>query len=221
MQSSSATLQDLQNPKLDILPIQDRYKFEPIFDLSGDISIFAYEVLSNKQHHDWLIHDKGTIENIASLHRNIEGRIWINLSTDSILAISDKAIERATQSSPQFVIEWIEDRCNSNILYQAAEKLKFWRDQYAIKVALDDMGKGQDALERFLSIHPDYAKIDGSLIHKARQSNCHLRAIKWLCQWCENEGVPTVWEWIESAQDLDTAIRCNARYGQGFFFNSI
>lgn len=220
MITANAVLQDSENSHQAILATQDGYKFEAIYNIAGDASIFAYEVLASQHQSDWLSHDLRTVENISSLHRNIEGKIWINLSTESIVSIDDAAIEQAALDSPQFVIEWVEDRCKSEILYAAAEKLKFWRDQFSIKVALDDMGKGQDALERFLAIKPDYAKIDGSLIHKARHSNSHLRAIQWLCQWCNNEGVPTVWEWIENKQDLATALSCNAKYGQGFFFNN-
>ncbi|MFL9611141.1 EAL domain-containing protein [Methylobacillus sp. Pita2] len=202
-------------------PSEDRYKYESIHDLVNPGSTVGFEILSTRQYDHWLHHDLSTIHNIGQIAAGLEGIVSINISSESILMISDEMMYRASKNKPGLVIEWIEAGCTARKVQEAAARLRSWKSNFDIRLSIDDMGKGQDGLERFLLTNPDIAKIDGSIIHGARESASYQRVFKMLCQLCRDEDVPTVAEWIETSADLDLAIDCGARYGQGFLFREL
>jgi EAL domain-containing protein (putative c-di-GMP-specific phosphodiesterase class I) len=201
--------------------IRGRYKFERICSLSGSNDIIGYEILSCEQYQDWSIQDISTIKQIGLLSANLIGSVSINLSSDSILKMPDSLIESAAKARPNLIIEWVEDRCPSSHVNKAAEKLGDWRERFGIRISIDDMGRGQDGVERFLAVIPDFAKIEGSILHGARKNKSFKRAISYLCGWCAEENVPTIAEWIETEYDMELALSCGATLGQGYYFEAI
>lgn len=201
--------------------LQDSYKFEPILKLS-DSTVYGYELLALNKPKSWLVHDLRTIATLGMINRaspmHVQNEIIsVNLTAESIMTITDTQIEQAARSRPKLVIEWVELKDDSQIIVEVGKKLERWREQFGIKIAIDDMGKGQDATERFLAVTPDLAKFDGALLHEARTSEKHFRAIKWMAKWCKDEGVPVVMEWIETERDLEIAKECGGDYGQGYY----
>lgn len=197
------------------------YKFEPILNLS-DSSVYGYELLAMKKPDDWLAHDIRTISMLGMINRaspaHVQNEIIsVNLTAESIMAITDEQISQAVQNRPRLIIEWVEIKDDSQIIIEVGKKLEGWRERYGVKIAIDDMGRGQDATERFLAVTPDLAKFDGALLHDARTSNRHFRAIQWMAKWCKDEGVPVIMEWIETERDLEIAIECGGDYGQGYY----
>lgn len=201
--------------------IQGSYKFEPILNLA-DSSVYGFELLAMKKPENWLDHDLRTIAMLGMINRGSpahvqEEIISVNLTAESIMTLLDTQIEQAVRNRPNLVIEWVEIKDDSQTIIEVGRKLERWREQFGIKIAIDDMGKGQDATERFLAVTPDLAKFDGLLLHEARDSDKHFRAIKWMAKWCRDEGVPVVMEWIETERDLEIAIECGGDYGQGYY----
>lgn len=194
------------------------YKFESIHCLQDVTRKVGFEILSKYQMENWLNYDLTTIHHIGNIAADLEGIVSINISSESIIQISDEMIYKASLDKPKLVIEWVETGSSSKKVTEAAARLKSWKSYFDIRVSIDDIGKGQDGIERFLLTIPDFAKIDGSILHGARHSLSHFRALNHLCQWFEEENVPTVVEWIETREDLELARACGAVYGQGYLF---
>lgn len=197
------------------------YKFEQICDLGAGHALHGYEILSRDQRILWTERDKQTLLLLPSLKAHVAGNISVNLSTESILTLPNKVIESAALEIPGLIIEWVETRASDAKMVTAANLMKGWREQFGVRISLDDMGKGQDCFERFLMIKPDFAKLDGSILHGARNNKSHRNALKTLCGWCESEDVPTIIEWIESDIDLDIALNAGGIYGQGYYFEGL
>lgn len=201
--------------------LEGSYKFEPILNLH-DSSVYGHELLAMQKPDSWLVHDLRTISKLGLISRASPAHVQsecisVNLTAESILHIDNEMMAQACRNRPNLIIEWVEIKDDSNIIKDVGRKLEEWRKEFGILIAIDDMGKGQDAIERFLAVTPDLAKIDGKLLHEARDSVRHYRAIKWITKWCRDEGVPVVMEWIESPRDLEIAIECGGDYGQGYY----
>lgn len=195
------------------------YKFEAICSLGESIQIQGYEILSSSQHTLWMERDRDTMRKIASISNGLSGNISVNLSTESIIKMPESVMVQATRVLPGMVVEWVESRSSDENVKKASLTLARWRNDLGIRIALDDMGKGQDCFERFLKVKPDFAKMDGTLLHGARHDRTYRNALKVLCDWCLAEGVPTIIEWIETPEDMHIAIDSGAVMGQGYFFD--
>jgi len=201
--------------------LQGSYKFEPILNLANS-SVYGFELLAMNKPKNWLTHDLRTIAMLGMINRASPSHVQdeiisVNLTAESIMTITDAQIEQAARNRPKLVIEWVEIKDDSQTIIEVGRKLERWREQFDIKIAIDDMGKGQDAIERFLAVTPDLAKFDGLLLHEARVSDKHYRAIQWMSKWCRDEGVPIVMEWIENERDFEIAVECGCNYGQGYY----
>ena len=202
----------------DIVSISRLYKFERICTLEESPKLTGYEILSASRHHDWVAIDRRTLTDIGKIDTNLIGNVSLNLCSDSIINLEDSVVQKAALARPGLILEWVENACTQRDLKLAAQALKRWRKDFGIRISIDDIGKGQDGTERFLAVIPDFAKIEGTLLHHARHSPQHRRVIKHLCEWCRGENVPTVIEWVESFTDLQIAIDCGGVYGQGYHF---
>lgn len=119
---------------------------------------------------------------------------------------------------PQLVIEWTEQHGSPAQIAQAGRLLRQWRSRYGIHLAVDDVGSGQDAIERLLVSRPDFAKIDGHLLHKARHDDWYADMLRHLCQWMDRHAISVIGEWLETDQDLAVARNAGIRIGQGRYF---
>lgn len=203
------------------MPILKKYKLESIRSLFGLDEVHCFEVLSAVTPPNWAEHDLNTIKEIDLIFRKFQSSLSINLTTQSIMLLDDSNIQAASAICPSLILEWVESRDTESLLSKAAAKLNKWREMYGVKISLDDMGKGQDCIERFLLVKPDYAKIEGTLLHGARHDHSHQNALRFLCSWCKSEDVPTVIEWIETEQDLQIARDVGGTYGQGRYLEEM
>lgn len=204
--------------KLDVV---SHYKFEKICELSHPNTVAGFEILSKTQQLSWPAFDRQTLGLIGHLDQGLAGHVSINLSAASIINTQDSLIQRAAEARPGLVIEWVESFCSEKDFKLVAESLSRWKRDFGIMVSIDDIGKGQDGVERLLAVQADFAKIDGAILHAARTSPKHRGAMKFLCQWCKEENVPTVIEWVETGEDMRIAQDCGGIFGQGYYFEGI
>lgn len=200
---------------------KELYKMENIVSLkkkNGGFEFHGAELLSVSRHENWSEFDQRTVCSINNILDIGSSSLFINLTSESIMSIENEEIERASENK-KLVIEWTEKTHSPEMVRLSAKKLVSWRNNFNIKIALDDVGAGQDGMERFLLTIPDYCKVDGNLLHKARHCARHRRAIKHFTRWARSEGSALVIEWIENEEDLKFAKECKAEFGQGFYFN--
>lgn len=148
-----------------------------------------------------------------------QGPVWVavNVGTRDLV---DPDRLRAVQAMARWpvVFEWTETMASRAQIERAGAVLQDLRAEHKVAISIDDMGSGQDGLQRFLAARADFVKIDGALLHRARSDARSARIIKWIVKMCHNEGVKTIVEWIETDRDLDLAIATGAQCGQGYLW---
>ncbi|HKY31237.1 MAG TPA: GGDEF domain-containing phosphodiesterase [Candidatus Polarisedimenticolia bacterium] len=86
------------------------------------------------------------------------------------------------------------------------------------KMSIDDVGKGSSSLESLSEVHPDFIKVDGSLVRGIERNLIKQELLRSLCQVARAMGAHVVAEGIETRDELEAVRRCGARYGQGYYF---
>ena len=114
--------------------------------------------------------------------------------------------------------EWTETMATHEETRAAGALLQTWRTKYGFRLAVDDLGAGQDAMQRLLAARPDVAKIDGPLMHQARDNDEARLCVHALADIAIAFGTQVVAEWIESERDVRLAMQLGAHYGQGRHF---
>lgn len=94
--------------------------------------------------------------------------------------------------------------------------LAHYRDQ-GFLIALDDVGAGYSSLQSIAELHPDFLKIDRSLI-----SNINSDPIKWalletFVTFSKRIGCRIIAEGVETAEEMQTVVQLGVDFIQGYF----
>lgn len=124
------------------------------------------------------------------------------------------ALERAPQLASRLILEITETAAVFDL--DAATNLLGTIRKLGCKVALDDVGAGLNTLELARQIHPDFIKIDQSLVHQARGRDGLAALHDWIhTSRCISPCVIT--EGVETALDFQQCVAAGARAIQGYF----
>ncbi len=85
-------------------------------------------------------------------------------------------------------------------------------------VALDDVGAGYASLQVLLGLKPDYVKLDMSLVRDVDREPHKAVLARKLLEACQELGLKTVAEGIETAGEWDWVRRHGADFVQGYYF---
>jgi EAL domain-containing protein (putative c-di-GMP-specific phosphodiesterase class I)/GGDEF domain-containing protein len=85
-------------------------------------------------------------------------------------------------------------------------------------VAIDDVGTGYSSLQTITEIHPDFIKVDLSLVKNIHRSLLKQELVHSLLQAGSRIGAQVIAEGIENEEEQRSLRRCGVRYGQGYFF---
>lgn len=85
-------------------------------------------------------------------------------------------------------------------------------------IAIDDVGTGYSSLQTISEVHPDFLKIDISLIRRIHRSLIKQELVHSLLQIAGKIGARVIAEGIESEMECRVLRRCGVPYGQGFYF---
>ena len=86
------------------------------------------------------------------------------------------------------------------------------------RMSIDDVGKASSSLESLSEVHPDYIKVDNSLVRGIHKNLIKQELLKSLCQVARAMNAEVIAEGIETRDELEAVMRCGAAYGQGFLF---
>jgi EAL domain-containing protein (putative c-di-GMP-specific phosphodiesterase class I)/GGDEF domain-containing protein len=86
------------------------------------------------------------------------------------------------------------------------------------RVSIDDVGKGTSSLESLSAVHPDFIKIDGSLVRNIQNNLIKQELLRSLCRVARQMEAAVIAVGIETLEELATVKLCGADYGQGFLF---
>jgi EAL domain-containing protein (putative c-di-GMP-specific phosphodiesterase class I)/GGDEF domain-containing protein len=85
-------------------------------------------------------------------------------------------------------------------------------------VAIDDVGTGYSSLQTITEIHPDFIKVDLSLVKNIHRSLLKQELVRSLLQAGARIGAQVIAEGIENEEEQRSLRRCGVRYGQGYYF---
>lgn len=150
---------------------------------------------------------------LPSIAVNMSGR---SLSAPAFVAELESKLDGYTHLAGQLLIEVTEsghitDLDSLNALLQDIRARGF-------KVCLDDFGAGLSGFQYLKRLEVDYVKIDGSYVRGAiadPKSRAFLHAMATLCQ---DLGVKTIGEWVETEAEAAFLADIGVDYGQGFLF---
>jgi len=219
---------------------QIRTLVHPIFDLN-DFSVLGYEALSRGpedsefERPDKLFHvaydadlvlrlerlcRKKAIEAAATLPA---GRLmFINIEPDAVADPELREIMTTTLLSqsnitPDRIVLEITERAAITDFSAFRSTLEYVR-ALGFRVAVDDAGAGYSSLQCLAEVHPEWLKIDISLIRNVDTDEIRAQLVASLVSFARNIGVNLIAEGIETRAELNKLRELGVSYGQGFLF---
>ncbi|MAD41280.1 MAG: hypothetical protein CL623_02675 [Arcobacter sp.] len=160
------------------------------------------------------------IDKIVAYINQYKLHISINLDYTDILNPNIKrsivSKIRKNNIGPYLTIEILESEkiANYNIVNDFISEVK----KYNVKIAIDDFGTGFSNYEYILNLNVDYIKIDGSLIKKIDEE-IYLNLIKSIVQFCKQQGILIVAEFVSDLKILRYVKAIGIDYSQGYYIS--
>jgi len=83
--------------------------------------------------------------------------------------------------------------------------------------ALDDFGSGYNSFHYLRELHFEYVKIDGAFVRNILHSKVDHALVKNLIHLCQDLGILTIAEFVESAEIMERVREMGVDYAQGFY----
>jgi EAL domain-containing protein (putative c-di-GMP-specific phosphodiesterase class I) len=213
--------------------------FQPIYDAQNG-SLFAHEALLRVER-DGRYYGPGDAFRVASdadlaqfLDRvaretaiasaaatGLQGNLFINFLPSAIydpntcLATTVAALERSGIAHERVVFEVVEsDRVHDPAHLRAI--VDYYRAS-GFRIALDDLGAGYSSFNLVHHLHPDFVKLDMSLIRDVHRDEYKAVLAGKLVDAAHDLGIGVVAEGIERAEELAWVRARGVEYAQGYF----
>jgi len=216
-----------------------RTVFQPIISLK-DGSMLGYEALSRGPGNS-VLENPSTLFDFARVY----GKLWEleflcrikaleNLSKDNhnfmIFLNVDPDIINDEKFKKGFTKEFLRqfDINPENIVFEITERssitdlnafkkvIENYREQ-GYKIAIDDTGSGYSGLKLITDIHPQFIKLDMTLIRDIDKNGLKHALIKTFYDFCLVTDIKLIAEGIETENELNALIDIGINYGQGYF----
>ncbi len=100
------------------------------------------------------------------------------------------------------------------------DRLEILRERFfnmGIKTAIDDYGTGYSNIGNLLRYMPNFVKIDRSLLSDIQESPKKRHFVREIIQFCRDNGITSLAEGVETAEELHSVILLGVDLIQGFF----
>jgi EAL domain-containing protein (putative c-di-GMP-specific phosphodiesterase class I) len=236
---SSTENYQLRESFRNILEQQSIYSvYQPIVSLQ-DGSVFGYEALTRgpatSQFHSPLdlfqfAEREGALYALEKLAREkaIQGSIlehkqqmlFINISSQVIYDpqfVPGQTLEVLQQYglSPSNVVFEVTERSSIEDFTLAKKLLEHYRNQ-GYRIAIDDAGAGYSSLQAIAELHPDFIKIDRSLIQDIHTNKIKEYILETFVTFGQKLNMQLIAEGIEHPDELAKLTRMGVHYAQGY-----
>jgi len=162
------------------------------------------------------------LEHSFEILKNCSFDISINLSALDIEQKSTRnkifsLLKKHKQHTSRIVFELLEDE-SINDFELVKQFISDVKNQYSVKIAIDDFGAGYSNYERLLSYQPDILKIDGSLIKDIVTNSYSRSIVKSIVIFAKEQKLQTIAEFIENKDIYETIKELGIDYSQGYYF---
>lgn len=179
--------------------------------------IVSFPVLSEIY---WMVFYRDMRKKVVLALNHIGQTEWVSVNVfthhlaNPFILDSIRNLSNITNSHEKIVLEWVERRGGDMDL--AIRTLLTIRDKYGFRIAIDDMGEGEDGLGRISHVRPDFIKLSGKLIHQSRLDRRVLTTLNAISSMSDSLQSEIIAEWVENEIDLQIARDVGARYWQGW-----
>ena len=147
-------------------------------------------------------------------------RLFLNLSAQEIqgrgiLGFAEQLC-RQLSLSPNLIVFEILERDAIGDMTNMRKFLTNLRDK-GFSFALDDFGSGYNSFHYLRELRFDFVKLDGAFVRNILNSKIDYILIKNLNQLCQELGILTVAEFVESREVLMALVDMGINYAQGFY----
>lgn len=118
--------------------------------------------------------------------------------------------------APQNVVLEITERSAIEDFATFRDALDHYRNQGYL-IALDDVGAGYSSLQSVAELHPDFLKIDRSLIQGINADPIKWALLETFVTFSKRIGCRILAEGVETAEEMRTVVQLGVDYVQGFF----
>ena len=118
--------------------------------------------------------------------------------------------------SPTDVVLEITERSAIENFSTFRDALDHYRSQGYL-IALDDVGAGYSSLQSVAELHPDFLKIDRSLIQGVNADPIKWALLETFVTFSKRIGCRIIAEGVETAEEMRTVVQLGVDYVQGFF----
>lgn len=148
-------------------------------------------------------------------------KLFLNISPDIISDPAFKAgrtlkLLEILNLTPKNVVFEITERTSIKDFTKFRRLLEHYRDQ-GFMVAVDDAGAGYSSLQSIAELHPDFIKIDMSLIKDVDKNPVKKALIETFVTFAQKINSELIAEGIETPEEFQALIKMGIHYGQGYF----
>ncbi len=118
--------------------------------------------------------------------------------------------------APRNIVFEITERTSIKDFNQFRQVLEHYRDQ-GFGIAVDDAGAGYSSLQSIAELHPEFIKIDMSLIKNVDKNPVKKALIETFVTFAQKINSEIIAEGIETPQELKVLMEMGIHYGQGYF----
>jgi diguanylate cyclase (GGDEF)-like protein len=129
---------------------------------------------------------------------------------------STRKILSEQELSPSNVVLEITERNAIEDFDTLRDALAYYRNQ-GFMIALDDVGAGYSSLQSIAELHPDFLKVDRSLINGVNSDPIKWALLETFVTFSKRIGCRIIAEGVETAEEMRTVIQLGVDYIQGYF----
>jgi EAL domain-containing protein (putative c-di-GMP-specific phosphodiesterase class I)/putative methionine-R-sulfoxide reductase with GAF domain len=138
-------------------------------------------------------------------------RLFVNLSATTLL---DPRVDAVLNRLPPRVLEITEHEPVSDY-QELRRRLDMW-SAASTMLAIDDVGAGYSSMSHVLQLHPQFIKIDRSLVHKAHRDPNKLAVLRGLVGFARQCGITSLAEGVETSEELNALRAVGIDLVQGY-----
>jgi EAL domain-containing protein (putative c-di-GMP-specific phosphodiesterase class I) len=143
--------------------------------------------------------------------------LFLNLHTQDLL---DASLYASTSPLSRFadrVVLEVTERASLDAVKDVGARISVLR-YGGYRIAVDDLGAGYAGLSSFVSLEPEFVKLDMSLVRNVHRSNIRERLVTSMTSLCLEMNIRVIAEGVETIEERDCVKRAGCDLQQGYFF---
>ena len=206
--------------------------FQPVFTRNGDV--YAYEALLRTKEASFtgpeeLIRSAEKLGKLSNIFQAMKSKavaafqpkwgkalLFLNIHPEDLLDEDLLNPDSPIGRHASHIVLEITERYNLDAMCNIRNQVAYLRS-LGYSIAIDDLGAGYAGLNSFMSIEPEFVKLDMALIRGIHESPLKQRIVKMVTELCRELTISVVAEGIQTAQERDIILDLGCDLFQGYF----